>query len=667
MNKKKLAIKIMSNISIPAIIIFIIAGCLVLFTVNQSIKKSTETELTIKSQSVSAEVKEFFTKYLAISSQLAANYTMENLVEETKKGETFSGKEGFEDVKKSLEKSAALDKENISAVWLAGFESSQIIQSDGYITPEGWDITQRPWYKILDTKETLLTAPYQDESSKELVVTVVAPVICIDDGEVIGAIGIDILLERVKTIVASYNLGETGKFLVIDSEKKVIYYEDSSIIQKNISDIGLSTNIVESIQNNQEKLLNYTYNGNKYYGYVSIMDNINWNVVSMLSSKEYNQTFYSVLFLIFSVFIVGIVAIIIIVGIVSATIVKPLKKLTMAAEQIADGNLDVIVEIKTEDEIGELGKAMTHTVSRLKEYIGYINEIDTVLNQIADGNLKFQLTYDYIGEFEKVKLAILNIQKKLTYIISNINEVSNQVSEKAEGIAIVAQSLADASTEQTSSVEKLYKSMNEVTDLTISNTKNAKVVESKAKDAEEFLQEGNNKLLNLTDTIMNINQTSEKIKKIVVTINDIAEQTNLLSLNASIEAARAGEAGKGFAVVANEVGTLANQSTDASKETEQLIYIILNLIQEGTIMAETTSTTMTEVLENEQEVSQLIRNISVAANEQDSAIQILKGEIEQIMSVVQNNTATSEESVAASEELASQADKLKELVKGFNI
>lgn len=669
--KKKtgsLAFKITRGVAAPILIIFLLAGILILNTVSNSVKNLSKKELTLTSQAAAYQISEFFTGYLAEVEQIAANKMYEDILLKAGKGERLEKfQEEYEEVSRALTKAANTDRETILSVWIAGFASSQAVLSNDYTTEEGWDVTARPWYMVKETKKNLLTEPYTDSSTGEMVVTVAAPVFKEETGEVIGAAGIDIEITQLSNIMSNYNIGDGIKFLLSDSAGNVIYYPDSSLIRKKISEIGFSDNIVQNITNNTAEYTEYTFQNKKHCGYVSAVGETNWNVTSLMLSKDFNRTFYITACIIILVFLIGIILISIIVRRISASVVKPLKELTGTSKEIAAGNLDVEVKVRTNDEIGELAVAITETVLRLKEYIKYIDEIGRVLDVIADGNLRFKLEYEYAGEFSRLKSGVLNIQQKYTDTLSNINRVAEQVSEGAGQIAQVASSIAAASNGQSDSVGKLSDSIHKVGELTQNNEVNARHANASAQTASQYLLEGNSKIKELTKDMEHIHELSKQINVIMETINDIASQTNLLALNASIEAARAGEAGKGFAVVANEVGALANQSTASSKETAVLTGTILNSIEDGTAMAAETSKAMNEVLESAKDSSELISGISKSIIAETEAIRQLQEEIDMIMSEVENNTAASEESVAASEELAAQAAFLKKLVGEFHI
>lgn len=168
-----------------------------------------------------------------------------------------------------------------------------------------------------------------------------------------------------------------------------------------------------------------------------------------------------------------------------------------------------------------------------------------------------------------------------------------------------------------------------------------------------------------SEAMAKIRDASDRIAQIIGSIEEIADQTNLLALNASIEAARAGDAGKGFAVVATQVGNLAEQSSEAARNTKDLIQSAIMAVEEGTRLTKSTADSLVVVVENARTVNKSVAEIAEASENQASAASQISEGINQIAFVVESNSATSEESAAASEELSSQADLLKELVGRF--
>ena len=658
--------KIMKWIAIPIVIIFLITGVVILTTTKLTVTDLATVELEVTSESAAFQISEFFTRYISKAEEAASNKLYEQIILDTGKSERLENSKYFGDVMSGLKKSTEIDKETVRVTWLSGFDASEVIASADAPTEPGWDVTTRPWYRVTETRKTLITEPYVDAGTGRQVVTIVAPVF---DGEnnIIGAVGVDIELTQLAVIMESYNLDESVQFMLSDEAGNIIYYPDESKIGTSIHDLGMSDNMKSNIQNSSEETIKFKLGGETYKGYVSAVGDTNWNITSMKSMREFNRTFNSVAINLIVIFLIGVAVVAFIIRGTAASIIKPLKILTKAADEIADGNLNVKVDINTQDEIGTLAEAIKNTVGRLENYIMYINEIGQVLDQIADGNLRFELQHDYEGEFARLKTGLLNIQQKLTGLLKEITASAALVSEGASQIAQTATTIAESSMEQATSVDKLSESIMQVAELTQQNQESADTANNNAKQASVFLNDGNRQIIELTKTIESIQEVSQKINGIMETINHIAEETNLLSLNASIEAARAGEAGRGFAVVAGEIGHLAVQTTDSSAETGELIKNILQSIDTGTAMAQNTTGAMDKILSSSVQSSEMVSRISEAIEHEKEAIDRLKVEMNQIMLMVENNTAASEESVAASEELASQAETLNKLVGEFRI
>lgn len=660
---KSLAGKIMKWIAIPVMAIFLVSELIIMLVVGSTVTYLSKAELTATSQAAAYQVSEFFTIYLSRVEEASANELYEEIMTDTGKGKLLKESALFDRTMDSLQKAAATDG-NIMASWIADFDASSLVMSDGFQSEPGWDVTKRPWYKVNETKAAVITEPYSDVSTGKQIVTVAMPVFG-EDGTVLGATGVDIGMGQLGVIMEGYNTDETIRYMLSDAAGTIIYHPKEELIGSPVSEIGLSDNIVNNILNNVTEFTRFSFNGTQNCGYVSMVGDTNWNITSIKSLKDFNSVFRLVAVVVICVFLAGIIIVLAILKYISSTIVKPLRILTGTAEQIAAGNLEVEVTKGTEDEIGLLSEAIGDTVHRLKDYIKYINEIGQVLELIATGDLRFRLECDYTGEFEKLKTGLLNMQTKLSGMLTQINETAGQVSEGAYQIAQTAATIAESSTEQAASVDKFSQSISEVVQLTKKNQDNARDANHGAEEASGFLLEGNKQVAGLTSTIEEISTVSQKINSIMESINDIAEQTNMLSLNASIEAARAGEAGRGFAIVAGEIGRLASQTTTSAAETDKLVENILVSIEKSAGMAKETTKVMDTVLVNANQATGMISQISDAIVNEKNAIDRLKEEINQIMAMVENNTAASEESVASSETLAGQAEKLKQLVGEF--
>lgn len=369
--------------------------------------------------------------------------------------------------------------------------------------------------------------------------------------------------------------------------------------------------------------------------------------------------------------IIIVVIIICVVTIISLMIVhaitKPITEIDGIAQKIADGNLEENIHYDSKDELGILAVNFNKTVNRLRDYVNYIDEIAAVIEQIAGGNLVFELKYDYFGEFAKVKESLLNISDSLNDTMKNINQNADQVSIGSEQLAESAQALAEGSTEQAGAVEELLATTNEVTEKVASNARDAEIAAQKTTEVANTTDQSKEQIKRMTTAMKNINDTSQQVVSIIQAIEEIASQTNLLSLNASIEAARAGEAGKGFAVVANEIGKLAEESSEAANNTKNLIQLSIDEIEKGNTIVDEIVVSLQDVVTGVDTVASLINKTKEASLYQADAVNQIQRGIEDISAVIQNNSATAEETSATSEELAAQAENLNQLVGKFKL
>lgn len=352
---------------------------------------------------------------------------------------------------------------------------------------------------------------------------------------------------------------------------------------------------------------------------------------------------------------------------ISRGISKPINKCVERLVLLEKGDLTTPVPASdSRDETGILLNALKGTVEGLQAIIG---EVAAMLSQIAGGdfNIHTQIEEKYVGEFQTLRDSLRKLSKDMSNTLGQIDESSNQVAAGSDQVSSGAQALSQGATEQASSVEELAATINEISNQIQDTAENAEAARIQIDNTGTEVGICSQQMKELIAAMDEISVNSSEIGKIIKTIEDIAFQTNILALNAAVEAARAGTAGKGFAVVADEVRNLASKSAEASKNTATLIENAVNSVGKGTKIAEDTSDSLNKVVTSSNAVMEIAGNISVATQRQaDSITQVTTG-IDQISSVVQTNSATAEESAAASEELSGQAQMLKNLISRFNL
>ncbi len=259
-----------------------------------------------------------------------------------------------------------------------------------------------------------------------------------------------------------------------------------------------------------------------------------------------------------------------------------------------------------------------------------------------------------------VALAIaIQLTRGITRPISatthTLTNGSDQIATAAREIASASQSLAEGASAQASALEETSASMEELTSSTKQNADNASQADALMRQSLTTITNTNTAMGEMDQSMAQIASASEQTFKIIKTIDEIAFQTNLLALNAAVEAARAGEAGAGFAVVADEVRNLAMRATEAAKNTAQLIEDTVNKVNTGKEIVTKVTGAFQEVSASSTKVGTLLGEISAASREQAHGIERINSAIVQLDSVTQQNTASSEESAAAAEQLKAQA------------
>ncbi len=334
--------------------------------------------------------------------------------------------------------------------------------------------------------------------------------------------------------------------------------------------------------------------------------------------------------------------------------------------EMVKGNLSEEVDYRSEDEFG----LMAHAMRDVTRGVGsIIKDIEMILSAMGNGDFTVHSSAPekYVGDYHKIYMAMKLIKENFNGTLTTLNHSADQVSSGSDQVSSGAQALSQGATEQASSVEELAASINEISGHINKNAQNAQEAGNKAVVVGNVAGESNRRMQDMLNAMSDINAASGEIGKIIKTIEDIAFQTNILALNAAVEAARAGAAGKGFAVVADEVRNLASKSAEASKNTAVLIENSLHAVENGKRIADDTAKSLEEVMTGIQDATSMMESIAKASHEQAEAITQITIGIDQISSVVQTNSATAEESAAASEELSGQAQIMKELVRKFRL
>lgn len=384
-----------------------------------------------------------------------------------------------------------------------------------------------------------------------------------------------------------------------------------------------------------------------------------------ISAEKANTLFMIVVVTIAAVILVSILLVIYLSRSITVMITEPLDKIQKAMARLyKEGDLNFQLDYQSKDEFGKLTMEINSFVSAL---VTIIKDQGYLMSEMAKGNFDItsQVGNLYIGDFEQVLLAMRGIKNKLGTALSGIADSAEQVNLAAGQMAMEAQKLADGATQQSSTVQEILATVEEVENESVANAEQAVNASRHAEEVKEKANTSNQHMQDMVKEMKRITETSKEISSIIDAIEDIASQTNLLSLNASIEAARAGEAGRGFAVVADEIGKLALQCSKSANNTRELIETAIQQTEKGNQIAVGTAEALYAVSEGIEQIVELVETVKTNCEHQSSALEEVNGGMEEISRIVEGNSASAQESSATSEELAAHADNLSTLLGDF--
>lgn len=527
----------------------------------------------------------------------------------------------------------------------AGLSDGRFLQGVDLPVPEGYDPRTRDWYKVpMSTGKTVVTEPYVDVATNDLVVTIASP---FNTSGYSGVIGADLNLNTLINDVVSIEQPGVYAFLV-DGSGKIVAHRDRNLTLKSVANVSpnLSANKIKSLSQDPgfEEI---SIDGAESLLSAKKVPHTDWYFTVVIDKT---QSFASYRSLLRQSAIFGLIQLAVIAFVAMFIIKKalaPLTTLSSAMEALSkgDGDLTQRISVNSKDEIGTLAHHVNAFIAKLQE----------IVRDIADSSSQLNEQSEVSTNVARQTSDGLTVQ---LHEISQIATAVHEMSATAEEVANNAQMTADSAISSTENCEQgkqvIIRNQDSITNL-------AQQVE------------------NASGIIQELEKNALDINAILSTISDIAEQTNLLALNAAIEAARAGEQGRGFAVVADEVRVLSQRTHSSTDEIREMIETLQknsvsavesmqrsqDLAQSSVDDANNATTALEEIASSIQQISDMASHISNAASEQRTVTGEVSKNIQLVNDVSDKMSTEADNSRHLSEELRGIAQQLNSQVQLF--
>lgn len=500
------------------------------------------------------------------------------------------------------------------------------------------------------------------------------------EGEFFGVAGVDVGLDNMQErLLVSTDYKSAHLVALAEDGTILVDSADDTKVGQSASNIGYDTmvedaNKIRSMSEGEYVNSRFIIKNSKNFSTgkkgvsvaipLTIEGKTKWTLhLTVNSSEFYGAIIEGAGKLTFMVVLLGIILLILVNRIIKRSL-NPIQVITDGAAKLEAGDLNIHIDIQSDDELGRLSQAFNHISSTINNYV---NDISEQLSQMADNNMDITITQNYIGDFIPIQMSIEKISQSLNDTLHQIVFSADEVSASSENVSSGAQVLSDGAAEQASAIDQLAASIESLSKDVAANANDAQSANVTVSEVGSYIKESNKEMEELIHAMSNISHSSSEIQKIVKTIEDIAMQTNLLSLNASIEAARAGAAGKGFAVVADEIRELAAKSAEAVNQTTSLIESSQKAVEDGIEIADNTAKSLVTVVKGSEKILSSMDKISNASQNQKMVLEQITENVDLISNVVQSNSSFAQNSAATSAELSSQSKRLHELVNRFHL
>ncbi|MCT4663552.1 MAG: methyl-accepting chemotaxis protein [Tissierellales bacterium] len=551
-----------------------------------------------------------------------------------------------------LEKYLAGYEAKYGSIFYAGIEDNQLVSSDGWIPGEDYDYHDQDWHELAHQKGKLIfTAPYVDQGTGDMVVTIAAPIHA--GGDITGTVGMDLKLDKVVAMVESNKIGKNGYGFLIDNQNRILVHKHTEF-NPTKEKFNLITNIKDGQLKKIAELKNENglriedYDGKEKYFKSYGIENTGWKFIAVMPISEIEEPLNNLIrgfvIIAFVILIIGFA----ITYVVTISMTKPINKILKIIQNTSNLNLKEIIDCKEienkKDEFGDMGRNALTLREELRSIIGVIkdhaSEIENTSREIALSSDESYNTMNTISQTsEELAKGATEQASEMEFVNKTLIDLAMKIKDAidiADRLKVQSKKTYDANMESVVHLEVLF----------------------------DKLEENHNAIKDANNRVEELAQKSETIGNVVTTIQGIAEQTNLLALNAAIEAARAGESGKGFAVVAEEIRKLAEETAKSTVEISSLIETIQQDVENATSSMKKSNNTAKEI---DTRLNETQRDTKITSNSLELTKQGIEKLVEDMLKIEEEKNqammkmdamvAIIEEASAGTEEVAASVEE----------
>ncbi len=630
------------QILIPFLTIIILAGAITTFVSYKFSEFMVTDELIMSVEEQMVSVNGSFSIFLGSTEKIVNRFAT--------KPELQNPREHLEEVLVAFSETKNAHPE-ILDIYMGMEDTGEMIIDPSIELPAGFDARTRPWYQMAVEQqgELIWTEPYLDVSTNELTVSA-AKTISVE-GNVVGVMSVDIILDSLVELLSNVKIGHTGYAALFDSHGTYIVHP--TLVGEDVSDEKYYQDIINS--GHDRGIIHYDFQGqSKAMGFIK-NETTDWILIGTITKEEFAQKARGIIVPIAITLILVIGLAVLFSLFIAKGILKPIRSLQDSMVRISNGDLTTKVELNRKDELGQLSISFSVMIENIRDMLVKVASVST---QVTDASQTL------VASAEENTAASNEVATTMEQIASGASKQSDLSEENGRTIQLLAGNIQHVESQTLQILEE---------STVMYNTSEAGM--AKVQLLQNQFERTNGMINEMVEAITNLDHRSQDINEIVHTITAIASQTNLLALNAAIEAARAGEHGRGFAVVADEVRKLAEQSETALKqigdiikqmqgETKHTVQLIGQtsevMIDQGEAVKET-NLAFRSIKEKVEANSKLIMEISASINEMVQQRDLIIQNASDITAISQDTAAGTQEVTASIEETTASMEQLNEL------